>query len=273
MPGEFIECGTKLPPNYMNVRNRVASVNNMVSVLHHDLCVNKMFSVVFYVIANENGQNNVPPSFINTCINNLNNAFKRICITFTACSTVVIPNHTWNHWTQDTIEGPATASYYTQNTINIYLPDSILGSPSGYALMPGAADVIVLEKGVLMGITPIHEMGHFFGLPHTFDEIGGSAIPAPPPGATSSEFVRRDNLANCYFNGDGFCDTDADCYPLNKLPGALCSQEWGAKDGFNEYYTPPVDNYMSYYTCRCRFTQEQLNFMANVALTQRFYLH
>lgn len=241
-------------------------MQNNVTTLQHDLCVGKKFSIVWYIIADSNGTHNVSQSTLNGYISSLNNAFRPICVSFMNCSTVVIPHHPYNRWSQDTIDPIVTAQWMTQDVINVYIPDSIVGPPAGYA-----GSFIVLEKGVGSGVV-IHEMGHFFSLPHTWDEIGGAASPPPPQGG-SNEFVRRDNLKNCYTNGDGFCDTEADCYPVNKVNGAPCRQVHGGVDGYGMYYTPPVDNYMTYFTCGCKFTQEQYNQMALTALTSLFHLH
>jgi len=264
-------CPVKVPANYSKWRNNI--INNNTATLQHDLCVNKKFSIRFYAVADENGNPNVSQSDMNTAIAILNNAFKRICVSFESCGLVVIPNHPYNRWTQDTIEPIVKKMWWMESTINLYMPDSIVGGIGGYASMPGGPgnEFVVISKG---GITSagllIHEFGHFFGLPHTFDEIGPPASPAPPTPVVTNEFVRR---TNCYTNGDGFCDTEADCYPVNEDDNAPCKNQHGAVDGFGEYYIPPVDNYMTYFACSCRFTQEQLNFMANTALTTLKYLH
>jgi hypothetical protein len=110
-------------------------------------------------------------------------------------------------------------------------------------------------------------MGHFFGLPDTFEEITS-------PGSPSGELYER---TNCYTNGDGFCDTEADPYPNGYTPNSPtpCDYIYGPIDGQGRYFTPPVDNFMSEarLSCRCRFTQEQYNWMATTILTQRLYLH
>jgi hypothetical protein len=178
------------------------------------------------------------------------------------CSTAVIPNHVYNEWTRPDTEKYIVPNWHTDKTISVYLPATITGTVAGYAYYPGGKDVIVIEKSWIASdiVTP-HEFGHFFGLPHTHDEIGGTVNPPPPPGVTSNEFVAR---TNCYQQGDGFCDTEADCFP----------QPNGTKDGNGEYYVRPIDNIMSYHTSTsCRFTQEQYYFMARVILTQRLYLH
>jgi hypothetical protein len=256
--------------------------------------LNKKFSIVFYVVLDSNysvGQ--ATPANLNTLVNNLNNAFKKICVSFVNCSTVVIPHYPYEEWDKTTVEPIITANWYTEKSINFYIPKSISGLPAnetgGYTYPPPSnnttavtKDIVVIEAGELltlnnapfMSSVPLHVMGHFFGLPNTFDDIGPTATPNPPPTALSSEFFDR---SNCYVNGDGFCDTEADPYPLNfnnsAAPIPPCHYNKGAVDGKGAYYVPPVDNIMSNYGCRCKFTQEQYNFMARVILKQRLYLH
>ncbi len=106
-------------------------------------------------------------------------------------------------------------------------------------------------------------MGHFFGLPHTFE--------GPSPNAPSTELV---NETNCTTTGDGFCDTEADPYPAGVDVTKPCGLNYGPQDANGHYYTPPVDNIMTYYKgCNCRFTQQQYNHMAYIYYTIRNYLH
>jgi hypothetical protein len=261
------ECGTVLQTNYLQWRNSIISTQNLVSTLKHDTCLNKKFSIAFHVVLDSNYQwGGLTPASLNGCINSLNSAFSRICVSFEKCYVDVISNYTYNSWDMNITEALVTPSWNIDNTINIYLADSILGFPAGYC-----SSVIVLEKSSAVGSVPIHEMGHFFGLPHTWNEIGTSASPANP-NTGSQEHVRRDN---CYTNGDGFCDTEADCYPtgFDKLTALPCKHIPGTTDGYGDYFVPPVDNYMTYFKCGCRFTQEQYNFMARVILISKLYLH
>jgi hypothetical protein len=267
------------------------TIQTMVTTLKHDTCLNKKFSLVFYIVLDSNySVGNATPANLNTMVANLNNAFKPICVQFLNCSTVFIPQYPYDNWTKMVIDPIVTSNYYTDKTINVYITTTVTGGSyeNEYAYPPPASntvsakDVIVLSKGSLVSINsvpfqshiPIHQFGHFFGLPHTFEEIGSPILPAPPPGAISYEFVNR---TNCYAHGDGFCDTEADPYPLNfnnsVFPVPICNYITGIKDGNNEYYIPPVDNIMSLYHCRCHFTQEQYNYMAYTILKKRMYLH
>lgn len=84
-----------------------------------------------------------------------------------------------------------------------------------------------------------HELGHYFGLPHTH--------------ANGDELV---NGSNCSSAGDGFCDTPAD-------PGSgftsTCGYSGTARDANNQAYRPLTDNLMSYASKPCRefFTTQQ----------------
>ncbi len=79
-----------------------------------------------------------------------------------------------------------------------------------------------------------HELGHYFGLPHTH--------------ANGNELV---NGSNCSSAGDRFCDTPAD--PGNSFT-STCGYNGTGKDSNNQAYNPLTDNLMSYAWKRCRET-------------------
>jgi hypothetical protein len=286
--------------NSKNIGN--ASVQNLVTNLKRDTCLDKKFSIVFYLIADTIYPSPTPSispatqSLMANIITTLNAAFKPICVSFESCSTFVIPNHPYNNWSKNIVDPQVTANWYTENTINLYLPFKVVQGPIlhqyhiySYTYPPSTItavpnkDVIVVEKGRALipnnssknGAILLHTFGHYFGLPHTFDEINPNLTASPSQTNTSilsKEFVDR---SNCYLHGDGFCDTQADPYPVTG-GGVLfpfCFYSGGAKDGKGVFYEPPIDNYMSGTDCACRFTQEQYNYMAYFILTKRMYLH
>jgi hypothetical protein len=274
---------------------------NSPTLLPQDTCLNKKFSVVFYVILDyANSLPGTPPANVatylatypfSTVINQLNTAFARLCVTFENCKTVAIPNYTYNTWQAGIIDSVIVDNWYTPNTLNIYIPTNLT---SGYPIDAHAyasplptgtvapKDFIVIQKNNILvanGVSFIdsdllHAVGHFFGLVHTSDEISG--LPPFGNGIISHELVDGSNSAT---NGDGLEDTEADCYPIhhniNIQPVPLCNYDYtpGVRDVNGNYYTPPVDNIMSGYNCRCRFTQQQYNKMAKTILTKRLYLH
>lgn len=248
------ECGYKMSST--ELQNHYARTQSLTSLLPHDTCLNRELSLVFHIVLDSMGQPGVTVAAIDACVNRLNTVWKPICITFKRCSLNYVSDYNYNQWHNIYDEPTFSSNYYVDNTIDIVLVDSIILPPNaaGYA---STMDHIVLNKSVLGSTTPIHEMGHLFGLPHTFEPVG--------------EMVRR---TNCYASGDGFCDTEADPYPIGKVPGAHCDFKPGPKDGNNDYYTPPLDNYMTYFKpCRCRFTQEQYNYMALTFLLGGTQLH
>ena len=264
-----------------------ATTNAALDTLRHNVCIDKQFSIVFYIVLDSTsiGSPNYPgvglanPTNLTLLVFELNETFKPICISFKNCSTVIIPNSSYGKsWLKNKTEAYVTATHYSEKTINFYLVDSVhagYGNTEleGYSYEPTAAnlslpkkDVLVLDKYKLLqgnfAITK-HLLGHYFGLPHTFDEVSTPpmppAVPPPPTFIMSQEFA---DGSNCYTHGDRFCDTDADSGdPL--FP----------QDGMGNFYILPKDNLMSYYSQRCRFSQEQYNWMAYTIMTKRMYLH
>ncbi len=255
-------------------------IQNLVSKLDHDTCLDKKFSIIFYIVQDSTySVGSATQATLNAVVNELNRTFKPICVSFENCSTVLIPNYPFNKWKKNITEPVVTSNWYTTKTINFYIVDSIKPTSPivtevyGYAYgpLPNASpstnthtDVIVMEREKLLMpnlYALFHHMGHFFGLPHTYDEIGtNTSTVTPPPnnGVISYEFV---DGSNCYDHGDGFCDTEAD--GLTAIA-----------DGKNQQYVPPFDNYMSNKeNTGCKYSQEQYNYMARIILKKRLYLH
>ncbi len=86
-----------------------------------------------------------------------------------------------------------------------------------------------------LGRTLTHEIGHYFGLFHTFNGCGTASSPG------------------CYSTGDRICDTAPEDSPTEGCP--VGQMKCGDPD--------PVDNYMNYTDDLCmeRFTPEQINRM------------
>ena len=255
------KCGTKFSSADMQKHYSLLTLNG--DYIPQDTCLNKRFSLVIHVVLDSSGQPGITPIEIAQGVDTLNKYFKPICVSFEACVIKEIKDYNYNEWV-DTIHQPVVQlTYHDANVINIYLVEGIVsplapgtGAPAaGYAA--SSNDLIVVNKGEFASKVTVHEMGHFFGLPHTFDGSG--------------ELVVRSN--NCYTSGDGFCDTDADPFPNGMSATQPCSFQAGPQDTQGQYYTPPLDNIMSYWDCTVKFTQEQYNFMSFIIVTQKNYLH
>lgn len=254
------QCGTIIPrshalyPPYFTAQEK--------SLIDYDL--NKTLSVNIYIVAAALNTYDFGAADYTDNWDNLNEIFAPINMRFEICSETLIPNYNYNSLSR--MEDPETgeseqdemfAQYYVDNTINVYYVQEITEEPDvgGYAYFPGGPDIIVLLKPPATKTLP-HEMGHFFGLYHTFEEGFGV------------EFVNGDN---CETAGDFVCDTPADNEgPVNEE----CQYTAYIEDVNGDPYIPLINNYMSYYPeeCACLFTPGQYNRMAWQYLTLRNYL-
>ncbi|WP_435353460.1 zinc-dependent metalloprotease [Emticicia sp. SJ17W-69] len=166
-------------------------------------------------------------------------------------------------------ESELRRKYDVQNAINIYFVRSITLKDStilsGFAPLPNSSnnsnkvfysyfDRSSEDFENLKNKTFLHEIGHYFGLFHTFQDSNH-------PDISKREVVTRGVGSNCIAMGDQLCDTSAD--PFERLPQSTafnCDQNTPAniQDANGETFTPPNTNIMSYYQkCGNVFTEQQ----------------
>lgn len=142
------------------------------------------------------------------------------------------------------------SNWPNQDYYNIYLVRSINGA-SGYAYYPPAGptlyDAAVLTVGWVTMASQVpdlsaHEIGHAFGLYHTFN--GSTATTCPPN-------------TSCATQGDMICDTDPHLEVTNGCDPAVINPCTG------QPYGNVVKNYMSY-SCPTMFTADQKTRMLSV---------
>jgi len=102
----------------------------------------------------------------------------------------------------------ATAVFDVPNAINIYFVGGIdrdhdCCGTIGFAPYPLSRDYILLRYGAgVLGSNLAHELGHYFGLPHTYATSNVGATPD-----TDGVPVGSLDNCDCLTTGDGICDT------------------------------------------------------------------
>lgn len=233
--------------------------------------INRTLQISLHICYDAMGATNISQADIDGALERVNLDFEPCGLQFEYCLVQYMLDDRFDSLTVTEAyneEVQMTSIYYEPNTINVYLVDTIgideLPDISGYAKFPGGGlDVIVIEKSSFKfdKTTFTHEMGHYFGLYHTFETDNGE------------ELV---NGSNCETTGDLVCDTPADPDPDGNCdPDDKCNYTGTPLIDINgHWYVPPTDNYMSYYgsPCVCRFTPGQYNRMIQQYLTNRSYL-
>lgn len=231
-------------------------------------CIDKKFSIVVHIVMDNSPAAGIAEAKIQENVDSLNKNFAPICVSFEICEFRYISNSYYNtikneNWKEMQI------LYNVKKRINIYYVDAInlpSAGPCGFAELGGITDLdkegIAIKKTAnctgSISKTLSHEMGHYFGLSHTFETGGGAELA---------------NGTNCATAGDHICDTPADPFVPGDDPNSYvdgsCKFISMKKDGNNQYYDPIVGNIMSYYPdrCACGFTHDQLMLMAKTYLT------
>lgn len=147
------------------------------------------------------------------------------------------------------------------NVVNAYFVDTAYGSSGGtiggYArfpwLLPNDYFVVVNNSTAENGATVAHEMGHYFGLLHTFETANG---------------VELVNGSNCGSAGDLLCDTPADGFhTFGDSSGFSCDYSSGT-DANGDAYVSDETQIMSYnqpFSCVS-------NFSPDAEARMRFYM-
>lgn len=188
-----------------------------------------------------------------------NQAFDESLIYFVQCGE---PNYIDDEQCYDQIirketrlEERLIRDHNVENVVNVYfVPDA---SACGWAYYAKAYNHVFIENDCITnGSTLAHELGHYFGLPHTHDCLKGICELA--------------DQSNCGPEvGDGFCDTPADHKLINKdVEDCKYIEERGHVDENGTLYKPDPKNIMSYgpKDCRVYFSPEQLEKMKKKSL-------
>jgi Pregnancy-associated plasma protein-A len=257
---QHTKCGTVVTPQQVAKELAIPDTGQFQVQFAPNRCFGKTLSITAHLIADSLGNYGVSEAAIISSVASLNTYFAPICIEFKVCKFNYIPNYKYNRFLKPADEAELITLYSIPNTINIFYPAIVEVAPGstvgGYAYFPGGPDFIVISKTQLGVI--LHEMGHFFGLYHTFENQFGLELA---------------NGSNCASAGDLVCDTPGDP-GLGNTPAPDCQLSPYIKDTNGEWYVPQIGNVMSYYSddCSCGFTVQQYNRMAAQYQANRFYL-
>lgn len=221
-------------------------------------CLNKKFTIIVHIVKDSLGATNITEQTILDNIAGMNTYFTEICVSFEVCEFRYIDNFQYDFLNVTPEWDKLQIKYHESNRINMFfVTDTDAPYLKNFATLAGITNlddggIVMLKTANILTYT--HEMGHYFGLPHTFETANGN------------ELV---DGSNCATSGDGVCDTPADPYAgVENLNG--CRFIGTAKDANGDYYDPDVSNIMSYYDplCTCnKFTHGQFVKMANTYLS------
>lgn len=219
--------------------------------------INKTFAVVVHVVLDREGKTGMDTTSLYSEIESMNFAFAPIGVKFLLTKITTIPNFRYEDTRSESRTKELLDQFLVPERINVFYVDKLLDSTViGLGSLGGIAIATNVGVWVEKGTNPlVHEMGHFWGLSHTFEGEG------------------RENVdgSNCLTEGDGICDTPADPYikseKVKNYIDGNCVFFNTRKDANGMFYNPDVSNIMSYYPCRCnKFTNGQYIKMVNTYL-------
>ncbi|WP_375560189.1 M43 family zinc metalloprotease [Bernardetia sp. OM2101] len=206
---------------------------------------------------------------LNIALKNLNEVFAPIKVQFSMAPALIIENSS----SKLNIDKLENATMDDVLAIDVF--DDILSDKNhidGYASLPtDKQDYIFIVandfKASSNNQVLIHEMGHYFGLLHTFGSVNSKPFPN----------------GDCKRTGDYICDTPPDINLLKetevdttitqfKIEAQIKNKGFYVDRYGNRFTELPFDNFMSYYDVRSKFTSGQYSMMKSVIQNRREYL-
>lgn len=249
-------CGTEMNAEQkefmLNMNHSGARLSNVV--------VN--IPVTIHIIRQSNGSGGLSEATLDFAMDNLNDYYQNSSMRFEVDNINYIDDDNFYDYDASQ-EGALGVPNDVSGTINIYFSNSITsggGGLCGYTRFPPSTDRVFVANGCINGGTFEHEIGHYFTLWHTHGKTNTG---------TTDELV---DGSNCTIAGDNICDTPAD----PNLSGLVtnCAYTGALTDANGEFFSPNVNNIMSYAPGGCRndFTTGQYDRIRQGFESGRSYL-
>ncbi len=252
-------CGAVLPVNHQLNTSDAERMSNAVSAARGSV---RYVPVTYHVVTKANGTGGVTLKTIFETHCELNKGFVLTQMYFYIYSIDTIKDDAL--WAMNDGQGGtnynlgygAFSSHNIDDVVNVYITGALPGL-CGFATFPssginGGGLFLNVECCGTGGQTIPHEMGHYFNLPHTFQQTN------------PVEYV---DGSNCNTKGDRFCDTPAD--PSEER--AACPYNAVQTDPHGDLYNPDETLFMSYFNDNClsRFSNQQNNEMNSTLTSDR----
>lgn len=257
-------CGSVASQEYINkltssLTERRATAEKYYKLRRATRTTGFSIPVQFHVSRNSSGED---PAVSNEdlllVLDNLNDAFNPMDISFAACGQTKFIDNTLLHANFDKdIHDSQLDKYDDKYVLNIYFFGNLDGL-NGYAKFPeDQVDRIVVEAENALTTTTIHEIGHYFSLLHTY---------------STSRGIELVSGANCRVAGDLICDTPPD--PGDRDYYNNCVYVGNVRDPIGSLYSPDGFNYMGkgQNTCRNKFSPMQQERIIASVIMDRYYL-
>ena len=233
----------------------------------------KYVPIQLTIVGDDNGGQYADPLTLIRSFEILNNDFKDIGVQFYIDGEVAYVNSTIYTDHDFTTGRDLLRDFSRSGVFNNFVVANPAGNCGYYS---PSQDAIVLGVNCINGgdRTWSHEVGHYFGLPHTFygwesigdiSEVDAFTKPAPDKLAFRGDSVQveRVDQSNCAEAADGFCDTSPDYLPGRWRCNGADVYPDSLLDPDSTRFVVPGRNIMSYSNDECvsEFSEEQMTAM------------